>query len=89
MIVRPCQIVLTAVTDAYGKGPDHAERMKSYTRVIQVMLRTWSGLMYFCMEEMGAVRSLVDTLRLPSLETRVRCVISNFDLTHTLHRRSF
>ncbi|KAF8827637.1 hypothetical protein HHX47_DHR4000396 [Lentinula edodes] len=64
------EIVLTAVTDAYGKGPDHAERMKSYTRVIQVMLRTWSGLMYFCMEEMGAVRSLVDTLRLPSLETR-------------------
>ena len=28
--------------------------------------------MYFCMEEMRAIRSLVDTLRLPSLETRVR-----------------
>ncbi|KAJ4482113.1 Rapamycin-insensitive companion of mTOR, N-term-domain-containing protein [Lentinula aciculospora] len=64
------EIVLTAVTDAYGKGPDHAERMKSCTRVIQLMLRTWSGLMYFCMEEMGAIRSLVNTLRLPSLETR-------------------
>ncbi|KAJ3825070.1 Rapamycin-insensitive companion of mTOR, N-term-domain-containing protein [Lentinula raphanica] len=64
------EIVLTAVTDAYGKGPEHAERMKSCTRVIQLMLRTWSGLMYFCMEEMRAIRSLVDTLRLPSLETR-------------------
>ncbi|KAJ3802454.1 Rapamycin-insensitive companion of mTOR, N-term-domain-containing protein [Lentinula aff. detonsa] len=64
------EIVLTAVTDAYGKGPDHAERMKSCTRVIQLMLRTWSGLMYFCMEDMRAIRSLVDTLRLPSLETR-------------------
>lgn len=30
--------------------------------------------MYFCMDEMRAIRSLVDTLRIPSLETRVRCM---------------
>jgi Rapamycin-insensitive companion of mTOR, N-term len=29
------------------------------------------GLMYFCMDDMRAIRSLVDTLRIPSLETRV------------------
>ncbi|KIK69496.1 hypothetical protein GYMLUDRAFT_33864 [Collybiopsis luxurians FD-317 M1] len=64
------EIALSAVTDAYGKGPEHAERMKSCTKVIQLMLRTWSGLMYFCMDEMRAIRSLIDTLRIPSLETR-------------------
>ncbi|KAF9077790.1 Rapamycin-insensitive companion of mTOR, N-term-domain-containing protein [Rhodocollybia butyracea] len=64
------EIALSAVTDAYGKGPEHSERMQSCTKVIQLMLRTWSGLMYFCMDGMRAIRSLVDTLKIPSLETR-------------------
>lgn len=64
------ELALSAVTDAYGKGPDHADRMRGCTKVIQLMLRTWSGLMYFCMDDMRAIRSLVDTLRIPSLETR-------------------
>ena len=29
------------------------------------------GLMYFCMNDMRAIRSLIDTLRIPSLDTRV------------------
>jgi rapamycin-insensitive companion of mTOR len=37
------QIALSVVTDAYGKGPDHAERIRGCARVIQSMLRTWSG----------------------------------------------
>jgi rapamycin-insensitive companion of mTOR len=37
------QIALSAVTDAYGKGPDHTERIRGCARVIQSMLRTWSG----------------------------------------------
>ncbi|KAF5369485.1 hypothetical protein D9758_002757 [Tetrapyrgos nigripes] len=64
------EIALSAVTDAYGKSPEHVDRMKSCTKVIQLMLRTWSGLLYFCMDGMRAIRSLVDTLRIPSLETR-------------------
>lgn len=31
-----------------------------------------SGLMYLCLDDMLAIRTLVDTLRIPSLETRVR-----------------
>lgn len=64
------ETALSAVTDAYGKGPDHAERMKSCTQVIQGMLRTWSGLMYFCLHDMRALRSVIETLRIPSVETR-------------------
>jgi len=37
------QLVLSAVTDAYGKGPDHADRMRGCAKVIRLMLRTWSG----------------------------------------------
>ena len=38
------QIALLAVTDAYGRGADHADRMRRCTKVIQLMLRTWSGM---------------------------------------------
>lgn len=37
------EIALLAVTDAYGRPSDHAERMRSCTKVIELMLRTWSG----------------------------------------------
>jgi rapamycin-insensitive companion of mTOR len=36
-------MALSAVTDAYGKGPDHVDRMRGCAKVIQLMLRTWSG----------------------------------------------
>lgn len=64
------EIALLAVTDAYGRGADHADRMRRCAKVIQLMLRTWSGLMYFCMEDQRAIKSVVDTLRIPSLDTR-------------------
>ncbi|ESK90459.1 cytosolic regulator pianissimo [Moniliophthora roreri MCA 2997] len=74
------EITLSAITDAYGKGVDHADRMRSCVRVVLLMLRTWSGLMYFCMDDMRAIRSLVDTLRIPSLETRDIIINMFFDL---------
>jgi len=33
----------------------------------------FTGLIYFCMDDMRAIRTVIDTLRIPSLETRVRC----------------
>ncbi|KAF8895478.1 Rapamycin-insensitive companion of mTOR, N-term-domain-containing protein [Infundibulicybe gibba] len=74
------EMALSAVTDAYGKGTDHADRMRGCAKVVQLMLRTWSGLMYFCMDDMRAIRSLVDTLRIPSLETREIILDMFFDL---------
>ncbi|EKM79491.1 hypothetical protein AGABI1DRAFT_120880 [Agaricus bisporus var. burnettii JB137-S8] len=49
---------------------DHAERMRGCSKVIQLMLHSWSGLMYFAINDMQAIRSVIDTLRIPSLETR-------------------
>ena len=64
-------MALSGVTDAYGKGTEHAERMRASTKIIASMLRTWSGLLYFCVHDMLALRALVDGLRIPSLQTRV------------------
>ncbi|KAG6816036.1 hypothetical protein H0H87_009102 [Tephrocybe sp. NHM501043] len=74
------ELALSAITDAYGKGADHVDRMRSCARVLQSMLRTWSGLMYFCLNDMHAIRSVVDTLRIPSLDTREIILDMFFDL---------
>jgi large subunit ribosomal protein L17e len=37
------EMALSAVTDSYGKDSDHAEKMRACTKVILLMLRTWSG----------------------------------------------
>ncbi|KAG9227446.1 hypothetical protein PTI98_010973 [Pleurotus ostreatus] len=74
------ELALSAVTDAYGKPPDHITRMRGCIKIIQLMLRTWSGLMYFCMNDLMAIRSLVNTLRIPSLEARDVVLDMFFDL---------
>ncbi|KAF9475644.1 hypothetical protein BDN70DRAFT_883456 [Pholiota conissans] len=74
------EMAFSAITDAYGKGPDHAERMRGCAKVVQLMLRTWGGLMFFCMDDMRAIRSLVDTLTIPSLDTREIILDMFFDL---------
>ncbi|KZT18431.1 hypothetical protein NEOLEDRAFT_1125374 [Neolentinus lepideus HHB14362 ss-1] len=74
------EIALSGVTDAYGKGPEHDERMRACARIITLLLRTWSGLMYFCMDNMRAIRTIIDTLRIPSLDSREIIIDMFFDL---------
>ena len=65
------EIALSGITDAYGKGASHTELMRSTAKVVCTIMRTWSGLIYLCMDDMLALRSMISTLRIPSLETRV------------------
>lgn len=74
------EMALSAITDAYGKPVDQRDKIKACSKVVQLILRTWSGLMYFCLEDMRAIRSLVNTLRIPSLETRELILDMFFDL---------
>ncbi|EJD50823.1 hypothetical protein AURDEDRAFT_111977 [Auricularia subglabra TFB-10046 SS5] len=76
------EIALSGITDAYGKGDAHLERMQACAKVVAAMLRTWSGLIYLCMNDMQAIRSLVDTLRIPSLTTRDVVLDLFFELLH-------
>ncbi|KAI0061413.1 hypothetical protein BV25DRAFT_1900415 [Artomyces pyxidatus] len=74
------EMALSGVTDAYGKDPEHAHRIKGVCKIIACMLRSWSGLMYLCMDDMRAIRAIIDTLRIPSLETREIILDMFFDL---------
>ncbi|KAF8606948.1 hypothetical protein BDV93DRAFT_331061 [Ceratobasidium sp. AG-I] len=64
------EIALSGITDAYGKTPGHRERMRTCSKVTCTILRSWSGLAYLCSNNMQSIIALVDTLRIPSMETR-------------------
>ncbi|KAH8104684.1 Rapamycin-insensitive companion of mTOR, N-term-domain-containing protein [Cristinia sonorae] len=74
------EMVLSGITDAYGKNTDHSDRMRGLTKILVSMLRTWSGLMYFCLNDKLAMRSLIDGLKIPSLTNRDIILDMFFDL---------
>ncbi|EJF61068.1 hypothetical protein DICSQDRAFT_147513 [Dichomitus squalens LYAD-421 SS1] len=74
------EIALSGITDAYGKGGEHTERVKGCARIVSSMLRTWSGLMYCCINDKVAIKTVIDCLRVPSLEAREVILDMFFDL---------
>ena len=69
------EIALTAFTDlpsAYFTASNaRIERLKCASKILVVLLKSWSGLFYFCANDRGALKTLVDALRVPSQELRV------------------
>lgn len=47
------EVALSIFTDAYGKGPEHAERMRACSKLIQLMLRSWSGMTICYLQDLG------------------------------------
>ncbi|TPX33890.1 hypothetical protein SmJEL517_g03313 [Synchytrium microbalum] len=64
------EAVISHFTDVYSKGPAHDERLNSCSRVVIFLLRGWTGLLYMCMDDKRAIRTIVEALRLPTDETR-------------------
>ncbi|KAG8763716.1 hypothetical protein FRC11_013592 [Ceratobasidium sp. 423] len=74
------EVALSGITDAYVKTPGHKERMRTCTKVVCIILRSWSGLIYLCSNNMQSIISLVDTLRIPSMEAREVILDMFFDV---------
>ncbi|KAG8825817.1 hypothetical protein FRC19_010370, partial [Serendipita sp. 401] len=64
------EVAISNVTDAYGRGEGHVEAMKASARLVVTLLRSWIGLLYLCAHDMLAIKSLVDVLRIPNMDTR-------------------
>ncbi|KAF8539718.1 Rapamycin-insensitive companion of mTOR, N-term-domain-containing protein [Trichophaea hybrida] len=63
------EIVFSTFTDSYASGPKthfDEERLRSAAKVISSMLKSWPGLLCLSMFDLRALRSLVDSLRIPS-----------------------
>ncbi|CAG8659844.1 24353_t:CDS:10, partial [Cetraspora pellucida] len=71
--IRPgvdLEIVLSGFTDACNKGPKFDQRIRASSRAISVLLKSWTGIIYLCMDNKQAIRSIVESLRITSDETR-------------------
>ncbi|KZS93708.1 hypothetical protein SISNIDRAFT_454123 [Sistotremastrum niveocremeum HHB9708] len=78
------EIALSGITDIYKSRKEEPqvnthERSGTGTKtmttqgmnisIVSSMLKSWSGLMYLCMDDMSAIRSIIDTLRIPSSQS--------------------
>lgn len=68
------EMALNGFTDVYGSGDAHLGRLKGSSKVVKTLLKSWTGVLYLSMNDGQGVRSLVESLRIPSLSTRVRPV---------------
>lgn len=59
---------LAAFTD--GTSVDNGERLRASARVIATILKTWSGLSSFTLDNFRAIRSLTTSMQIPSSQLR-------------------
>lgn len=75
--IRPSvelEMILSCFTDAYGKGAAFEEKLTSSAKTVAAFLNSWTGLIYLCVNNRKALCSIIDSLKLPSNETRVKIV---------------
>ncbi|KDN38380.1 hypothetical protein K437DRAFT_240106 [Tilletiaria anomala UBC 951] len=59
------EVVISGFTDPPYRAYGTAEAgLRTTARVVSVMLRSWTGLIYLCMKDLHAIRSLVQALRI-------------------------
>ncbi|CAG8628166.1 8090_t:CDS:10, partial [Acaulospora morrowiae] len=71
--IRPgvdLEIVLSGFTDACNKGPKFEQQVRASSRAISVLLKSWTGIIYLCVDNKQAVRSIVESFRITSDEIR-------------------
>ncbi|KAF9286034.1 hypothetical protein BGZ68_003305 [Mortierella alpina] len=64
------EMVMAVFTDIYSLGPTYLDRVKASGRIVTSMVRSWAGLFDLCANEKRAIRSLVQSIKLPIQENR-------------------
>ncbi|WVF67846.1 hypothetical protein IAT40_002607 [Kwoniella sp. CBS 6097] len=69
------EAVLVGLTEAYGKIPSrqqarHLENLQNCVRNIGMLLASWPGLLYMCMDDCRAIKSLISSLHVPNTDMR-------------------
>lgn len=65
------EVALSGFTDAPAiKDLNYEETLKTTSKVVSAMLRSWTGLLYLCMNEKHAVASLVLALKINASDVR-------------------
>ncbi|KAJ3087070.1 hypothetical protein HK102_011873 [Quaeritorhiza haematococci] len=64
------EMIISNFTDAFSRGPSYEERLTVCSKAITALLKSWTGLIYLCLDDKRAIRSIVESLKLPYEETR-------------------
>ncbi|GBC19604.2 hypothetical protein RIR_jg41870.t1 [Rhizophagus irregularis DAOM 181602=DAOM 197198] len=81
--IRPgvdLEIVLSGFTDACNKGSKFEQQVRASSRAISVLLKSWTGIIYLCRDNKQAIKSIVESLRITSDETREIMLDMFFDI---------
>ena len=78
------QIIISGFTSAYDKDSpaSRIDSLKASVLNTAMMLKTWSGLIYLCLNEKQALNSLVQSLRIPDAELREALIDLLVDVFH-------
>ncbi|KAF9928127.1 hypothetical protein FBU30_002629 [Linnemannia zychae] len=64
------EMVMAVFTDIYSLGPSYLDRVKASGRIVTSMIRSWAGLFDLCANDRRAIRSLIQSIKLPIQENR-------------------
>lgn len=70
------QTMLVGLTEEYGRPPSrqmqrHMDRLDHTVRNVGMALGSWAGILYLCMDNCRAIKSLISSLFVPMPEMRV------------------
>ncbi|KAK9701524.1 hypothetical protein K7432_011683, partial [Basidiobolus ranarum] len=71
--IRPAvdlEMVISSFTDTYTLVQGYEERLKSHARIVSTFLKSWTGLIYLCMDDKKAIKSIILSLKSPLKETK-------------------
>ncbi|KAI9096093.1 Rapamycin-insensitive companion of mTOR, N-term-domain-containing protein [Phlyctochytrium arcticum] len=74
------EMIISQFTDAYSRGPANEEKLVSCAKVVTLLFKSWTGLIYLCSDDKRAIRSIVESLRLPFDENRKILLEMLFDI---------
>ncbi|KAJ3124003.1 hypothetical protein HK098_001434 [Nowakowskiella sp. JEL0407] len=68
MYFRPTvelEMIVSCLTDVVVKGVSQEEKLYACAKAITLMLRSWTGLIYLCIDDKRVIRSIVEAISLP------------------------
>ncbi|KAI0220070.1 hypothetical protein L0F63_006941, partial [Massospora cicadina] len=77
------ELIFSVLNDSCERTGAHREKLKICTKLVLEFLRNWNGIMYLCVDNKRAARSIVDALAANAEDTR-KAVLEMFFLLFNL-----
>ncbi|TPX62078.1 hypothetical protein PhCBS80983_g00632 [Powellomyces hirtus] len=74
------EMIMSQFTDAYSRGPANEEKLTACANAVTLLFKSWAGIIYLCLDNKRAIRSIVESLRLPYDESRKILLEMLFDI---------